>query len=1118
MPAVAIVLVLGVIGVALAWQGFRSQSGIALHRSSIMPFGWVASRGPAGIAILVVILLLLVFAVLRLPRTVTTGRSSSAASFVVAVASFTVSGGAPGTGVTVADQLLRTLPLQTKTPATFVRVAEAVTTPDAALIAAQRVHATVLIWGEVQGGALADEPALRPNLVWSPPPTWAPHQWIGSEQWAFGGHYQLSRVPLNGTVVLPPLLESLALVQNGSLDEALTRLDTLRRDYGDVINNELPASLQSLLYWATGLNAEAEVAARVALAADSNAATNNNLAVVLTEAGRDDEAVTALNQALTHDPQSPRPHANRGRLLVAGRDPAAAVVDLRSAVDAGDATALPYLAAALREAGAFTAARDAATRALARDPEQPLALSERAILALTDVQTATGRLEWQLEAPQLRTPRQLQELHDQLQTVLNRDAATRRAALQSAAGAGAAGQPSFQRLQEMQARRIERRRPRLEYAALLVAVEGGRVGQRHTANSASRFVDWLRGKHTPLQVAAELASTLASQATTPLLRYNATYQGGRARYLDDQPDAARTAWNEAAALTNTVQLARQPDVPFAMSLLLQDAAQNSAARRLLEQALVIAPEYLPARRSLLDLAQQAGRWADADTHLRYLMSHSPGEATTLQMADVLVKEGRSAEAEALLLPLANDGHSRALIALAALYRSSGQWDAARQVLDRALTADPRDPAVYEERAALAQQQPQPDLAAADTALHRAVTLAPGRQSAHVALARLLMQEGQSAAAVKEFQAAVAINSNDPLVYRQLGELLLQSGQRGPAADSFRRSLRLAPNSHESHHGLATAYLAQNRLDDAQAEEQKTLELAHNNYTLAEIGLGDIERARGHLDLAVKHYEKALTQDPAVAGAFYGLGAVALKQNVPELALRHFEHGLAANPNDSRLLLGSAAAQLQNGNPAAAEQIYRQTLALNPTSAAAYAGVGQALWKQGRNAEALNQLKQAVQRDPNDADSWLAMGEIEATAGQLQNASDDYAHAARVRPEWDLPHYRRGVLLVEKAQPAAALPDLQAAVRLNDAYPQSHYWLARDSRALGDLSSAERQLRRAIDLDPNYYEARYFLGRVLVERGKRSDARPLFQALVKDAPQNDQWRAEATRELARLPAQ
>ncbi len=1077
---------------------------------------WYLSRGPVGTIVLALIGLCLLFLFFRFVGSSTTAVSAPKGSFVVRIASFVVSDGDQNTGAIVADQLLQSLAQHSDVPMNLGRITNAtITTPEAALAAARQSGAQVLIWGAVSGGAKADDPALRPRITWLPPADWAPQSWAGSERFSWPLHYELAKAPFNGTVVLPPLLDSLALVQSGKVAEASTKLATLRQDYADVLGDELPASLEMLLLWGQGLNAEAESAARAAVAATGRAETFNNLGVVLGEAGHAEDAQSAWKQALQQDPQLSQAYTNRGRLLLETRGPAVALPDLQQAAAENDPAALPLLASALRRNGQFALARTAVRAALQQHPNGDQALVEQALLALTTVETTTGRLEWELESPPVRSAAELLQLRNQVQGILLRNSGARANALQAAAAAGVAGQPGLQRLQETQARRLAQPEASERYALMLTEIEQGRVLLANQPNTFGRFWDWIRGKQTPLQEASTLAAQVQAPQSNLQLRYDVGYQSGRAKRLVGDTAGAHSDWAAAAALTNTATLSRQPEVAYGEAHILLDAEQSAPARQLLEQAVQIAPNYQPARRDLVRLALNDSRWADAETQLRWYASEQPSEATTLQLADVVAKQGHGAEAEALLLPLANADNAGALTALGALYRTAGQLDAAQTVLSRAIALQPRAAAAYEEQAAVALARVQPDRAAAATSLEAAIKADPNRQSAHLALAKLLVQQGQPAAAAKQFQAAVAINSTDPLVYRQLGEVLLASGQPSPAADSFRRALQLAAKSHEAHHGLAMALFAQGRLDDAQTEEETTLRLANNNYTLALIGLGDIDQAKGNRQAATQHYTTALAHDPKIAGAFAGLGEVALKQGATEVALRHFQQGLALNPDDVRLLLGLGNAQLSSGDAAAAEITFHQIERNHSDIAAAFAGAGQAIWKQGRTADALGEFAQAVQRTPGDADSWLAMGEVNATEHNLQAALDDYAKAAQARPSWDVPHYRRGVLLLENDQAGPAVNELQAAVRLHDSQPQGHYWLGRSYRATNDLGNAERQLRRAIELDPNYYEARFFLGRVLAEEGKPSDARPLYQALVKEAPVDNQWHGEAQRELAQL---
>ncbi len=68
--------------------------------------------------------------------------------------------------------------------------------------------------------------------------------------------------------------------------------------------------------------------------------------------------------------------------------------------------------------------------------------------------------------------------------------------------------------------------------------------------------------------------------------------------------------------------------------------------------------------------------------------------------------------------------------------------------------------------------------------------------------------------------------------------------------------------------------------------------------------------------------------------------------------------------------------------------------------------------------------------------------------------------------------------------------------------------------LGRLGQAERLLRQAVDLDPSFVPALNNLGVVLMERGKTSEARLVFQqAFAADSGQTDSIRENLLRAIA-----
>lgn len=52
---------------------------------------------------------------------------------------------------------------------------------------------------------------------------------------------------------------------------------------------------------------------------------------------------------------------------------------------------------------------------------------------------------------------------------------------------------------------------------------------------------------------------------------------------------------------------------------------------------------------------------------------------------------------------------------------------------------------------------------------------------------------------------------------------------------------------------------------------------------------------------------------------------------------------------------------------------------------------------------------------------------------------------------------------------------------------------------GELLAAERSYRRALELDGNYPDAMFLLGRVLLQQGRKAEARVVLQRAAKARP-------------------
>jgi len=112
---------------------------------------------------------------------------------------------------------------------------------------------------------------------------------------------------------------------------------------------------------------------------------------------------------------------------------------------------------------------------------------------------------------------------------------------------------------------------------------------------------------------------------------------------------------------------------------------------------------------------------------------------------------------------------------------------------------------------------QGDHASSVAQYREALKLNPALPGAHFELAEQLRASSDpafNAQAEAEYRAAIKLNQNDALAWRQLGAVLSAKGDFKAAEEGYRKALALQPRDSEAKTGLATVLISTNRTADA----------------------------------------------------------------------------------------------------------------------------------------------------------------------------------------------------------------------------------------------------------------------------------------------------------------
>jgi Flp pilus assembly protein TadD len=198
------------------------------------------------------------------------------------------------------------------------------------------------------------------------------------------------------------------------------------------------------------------------------------------------------------------------------------------------------------------------------------------------------------------------------------------------------------------------------------------------------------------------------------------------------------------------------------------------------------------------------------------------------------------------------------------------------------------------------------------------------------------------AAIKHYQACLALRPRDADALNNLGVSLINVGRYEEAHDAFRKAISRRPHYPEAHANLGAVHLARGQFRDAENCLRRALNSKPTDLQ-ARSNLGVTLVLLGRLDEAGQELDKVLRVEPRHADTLYGLGMLARTEGRFEAAEDLFKRALMANPRMARGW--SALAGLRKMDPA--EQVWlrrAQQTADTLSSPAEEAGVRFAIGK------------------------------------------------------------------------------------------------------------------------------------------------------------------------------
>jgi tetratricopeptide (TPR) repeat protein len=337
------------------------------------------------------------------------------------------------------------------------------------------------------------------------------------------------------------------------------------------------------------------------------------------------------------------------------------------------------------------------------------------------------------------------------------------------------------------------------------------------------------------------------------------------------------------------------------------------------------------------------------------------------------------------------------------------------------------------------------------------------------LVELLAATGRSPDANELLAAILKENPKDNDAVSMRAALMLQTGDAGQitqATNDLQSLVSKRPDNHLLRFNLARAHLAKNDVEQARLQLESAIKI-RPDFVVARDLLARIYLQKGDSAKALKEADEAITLNPndlqarlVRSTALLGLGERAKAQAELDAVLR-----LSPDNPDARYQVGYLA--WQDRDFKRAEQIFQELYKANPKDLRGLVGVTETLVSANRFGDAIKIMENTVSASPDRRDFRLVLANVYVRDQRYDDAIHVYEGLLKVDP-------KSADLLMR---------------------------LAETQRRKGDVNLAVDTFRRAAEVAPTDSRPLLQLGMLLDGTGRRDQAKPVYEQVLKIQPDN-----------------
>jgi Tfp pilus assembly protein PilF len=424
-----------------------------------------------------------------------------------------------------------------------------------------------------------------------------------------------------------------------------------------------------------------------------------------------------------------------------------------------------------------------------------------------------------------------------------------------------------------------------------------------------------------------------------------------------------------------------------------------------------------------------------------------------------------------------------------------------------------------------------DLREAERHFSAAAMAAPSLASARNNYGGILMRMGRHKLAAAQFEASLKLERDQPSALVNLAQIRFASGASADlaaAADLFARAYAIKPDAEVAR---ALTVIALRRHDNASAQTRyrayaarlaaESGTPAHAAPARAELGaalfeaglwqeaadeltavinlnpadaesvvrLARVHLARKDIPAAGRTLEAAVARGVEAAPVYALLADVYEQSGHLENAIPALRLAIQHDPQSEKYRFAYAMLLTNAYAPAAAIIRLEEALKAFPDSPRLWFALGLANFKLDKDEEAAQALNRAIALDAKFAPAFAYLGMMKVKKGAYNEGIALYENALRVDPKLAVAHYLIADAMLKQVETDAARVEshLKRTVEMDATFIQARLALARLYMRAERWADAAAELEQVIRFDPNVADAYYQLGRAYIRLKRNADS-------------------------------